>query len=97
MNNMKTKLILIIVLLLNIADFVITLFIRPVLDEANLIMRMILYNDYLLAFVKLIIVPLFIFILIKLRDKWLVRVGSIVLLSLYSYAVILGFLHLRFV
>jgi hypothetical protein len=94
---MKTKLILIIVLLLNIADFVITLFIRPVLDEANPIMRMILYNDYLLAFVKLVIVPLFIFILIKLRDKWLVRIGSIGLLSLYSYAVVLGLLHLRFV
>lgn len=94
---MKTKLILIIVLLLNIADFVITLFIRPVLNEANPIMRAMLHNDYLLAFVKLVIVPLFIFILIKLRDKWLVKVGSIGLLIIYSYAVILGSLHLRFV
>ena len=94
---MKTKLILIIVLLLNIADFVITLFIRPVLNEANPIMRTILHNDLLLSFIKLVIVPLFIFILIKFRNKQLVKIGSIGLLIIYSYAVILGTLHLRFV
>ena len=94
---MKTKLILIIVLLLNIADFIITLFIRPVLTEANPIMRKILHNDYLLVFIKLIIVPLLICILIKFRDKQLVKIGSIGLLIIYSYTVILGSLHLRFV
>ena len=94
---MKTKLILIIVLLLNIADFVITLFIRSVLIEGNLIIKTILYNDLLLAFIKLVIVPLLVCILIKFRNKQLVKVGSIGLLSLYSYAVVLGLLHLRFV
>ena len=94
---MKTKLILIIVLLLDIADFVITLFIRPVLNEANPIMRMILRNDLLLAFVKLVMVPLLVCILIKFKNKQLVKVGSIGLLILYSYAVVLGLLHLRFV
>ena len=94
---MKTKLILIIVLLLNIADFVITLFIRPVLDEANPITRAILYNDYLLAFLKLGIVPLLILILYKFQNKKLVKISSIGLLGVYLYATVLGLLHLKFV
>ena len=54
---MKTKLILIIVLLLNIADFVITLSIRSVFIEGNPVIKAILYNNLLLAFIKLVIVP----------------------------------------
>jgi len=84
----------IVLLFLNIFDYIITLINRNNFEEANPIANLIIGNVWLLSILKLIIVPLFIYILYKYRYTVLSKIGTFVLSGVYLYAVVLGVLYL---
>lgn len=95
--NVKRKVVgltVIVLLFLNIFDYLLTLLNRGNFEEANPIANMVISNVWLLSILKLIIVPLFIYILYKYRHTLLSKIGTFVLSGVYLYAVVLGVLYL---
>jgi len=84
----------IVLLFLNIFDYILTLLNLGNFEEANPIANLIIGNVWLLSILKLIIVPLFIYILYKYRYTLLSKIGTFVLSGVYLYAVVLGVLYL---
>lgn len=80
--------------LLNALDYILTLLNLNNFEEANPIANLIIGNVWLLSILKLIIVPLFIYILYKYRYTLLSKIGTFVLSGVYLYAVVLGVLYL---
>ena len=78
--------------LLNLFDYILTLLNRGNFEEANPLTRPIIDNTLLLTILKLIIVPLCIYILWRYKDKPIVKIASVVLCLVYLYAVVLGVL-----
>jgi len=78
--------------LLNLFDYILTLFNRGNFEEANPLTKPIIDNTLLLTILKLIIVPLCIYILWRYKDKPIVKIASVVLCLVYLYAVTLGVL-----
>ena len=78
--------------LLNLFDYLLTLLNRGNFEEANPLTRPIIDNTLLLTILKLIIVPLCIYILWRYKDKPIVKIASVVLCLVYLYAVTLGVL-----
>ena len=78
--------------LLNLLDYTLTLLNRGNFEEANPLTRPIIDNTLLLTILKLIIVPLCIYILWRYKDKPIVKIASVVLCIVYLYAVTLGVL-----
>jgi hypothetical protein len=78
--------------LLNLLDYTLTLLNRGNFEEANPLTRPIIDNTLALTILKLIIVPLCIYILWRYKDKPLVKIASVVLCLVYLYAVTLGVL-----
>ena len=88
----KLPILLLILCLLNFLDYGITLINRGNFEEANPLTRNIIDNTLLLTILKLIIVPLCIYILWRYKDKPVVKIASVVLCLVYLYAVTLGVL-----
>jgi len=82
----------IILFLLNLFDYLLTLLNRGNFEEANPLTRPIIDNTLLLTILKLIIVPLCVYVLWRYKDKPIVKIASIVLCIVYIYAVTLGVL-----
>jgi hypothetical protein len=82
----------IILFLLNLFDYLLTLLNRGNFEEANPLTRPIIDNTLALTILKLIIVPIFIYVLWRFKDKPIVKIASIVLCIVYLYAVTLGVL-----
>ena len=78
--------------LLNLFDYTLTLLNRGNFEEANPLTRSIIDNTLALTILKLIIVPLCIYILWRYKDKPMVKIASVVLCLVYLYAVTLGVL-----
>ena len=78
--------------LLNLLDYTLTLLNRGNFEEANPLTKPIIDNTLLLTILKLIIVPLCIYILWRYKDKPIVKIASVVLCLVYLYAVTLGVL-----
>jgi hypothetical protein len=78
--------------LLNLFDYLLTLLNRGNFEEANPLTKPIIDNTLLLTILKLIIVPLCIYILWRYKDKPIVKIASVVLCLVYLYAVTLGVL-----
>ena len=78
--------------LLNLLDYTLTLLNRGNFEEANPLTKPIIDNTLLLTILKLIIVPLCIYILWRYKDKPIVKIASVVLCIVYLYAVTLGVL-----
>jgi hypothetical protein len=78
--------------LLNLFDYLLTLLNRGNFEEANPLTRPIIGNTLLLTILKLIIVPLCIYILWRYRDRVVVKIATVVLCIVYLYAVTLGVL-----
>jgi hypothetical protein len=78
--------------LLNLLDYILTLLNRGNFEEANPLTRPIIDNTLALTLLKLIIVPLCVYILWRYRDKTIVKIASVVLCLVYIYAVTLGVL-----
>lgn len=79
-----------ILFILNICDYILTLNNLGKFEEANPIMELVLDNIVLLSFIKLILVPVFIFILYKNRNNKIVKISYPVICLIYLYAVTLG-------
>ena len=80
----------IILFLLNLFDYLLTLLNRGNFEEANPLTRPIIDNTLALTILKLIIVPLCVYILWRYRDRVVVKIASVVLCLVYLYAVTLG-------
>lgn len=78
--------------ILNLFDYILTLLNRGNFEEANPLTRNIIDNTLSLTILKLIIVPLCIYILWRYKDKPMVKIASVVLCLVYIYAVTLGVL-----
>ena len=78
--------------ILNLLDYTLTLLNRGNFEEANPLTRPIIDNTLLLTILKLIIVPLCVYILWRYRDRVVVKIASVVLCLVYLYAVTLGVL-----
>ena len=78
--------------LLNLFDYLLTLLNRGNFEEANPLTRPIIDNTLALTLLKLVLVPLCIYILWRYKDKSIVKIASIVLCLVYIYAVTLGVL-----
>jgi hypothetical protein len=78
--------------LLNLFDYLLTLLNRGNFEEANPLTRPIIDNTLSLTILKLIIVPLCVYILWRYKDKPIVKIASVVLCLVYLYAVTLGVL-----
>ncbi len=78
--------------LLNLFDYLLTLLNRGNFEEANPLTRPIIDNTLALTLLKLIIVPIFIYVLWRFKDKPIVKIASVVLCLVYIYAVTLGVL-----
>ena len=80
--------------ILNLLDYALTLLNRGKFnfEEANPLTRPIIDNIFALTLLKLIIVPLCIYILWYYKDKPIVKIGIVVLYIVYLYAVTLGVL-----
>jgi hypothetical protein len=78
--------------ILNLLDYTLTLLNRGNFEEANPLTRPIIDNTLSLTILKLIIVPLCIYILWRYKDKPIVKIASVVLCIVYLYAVTLGVL-----
>jgi len=83
-----------LLLILNILDYILTLINLGNFEEGNPLMKMILDNVPLLTIIKLVLVPLLIFYLWKKRNLKITKIGTIVLCIFYAYAVVLGFLYM---
>jgi hypothetical protein len=82
----------IILFILNLFDYTLTLLNRGNFEEANPLTRPIIDNTLLLTILKLIIVPLCVYVLWRYKDKPIVKIASVVLCLVYLYAVTLGVL-----
>jgi uncharacterized membrane protein YqjE len=82
----------IILFLLNLFDYLLTLLNRGNFVEANPLTRPIIDNTLALTLLKLVLVPLCIYVLWRFKDKPIVKIASIVLCLVYLYAVTLGVL-----
>jgi len=82
----------IILFLLNLFDYLLTLLNRGNFEEANPLTKPIIDNTLALTILKLIIVPLCVYILWRYKDKPIVKIASVVLCLVYLYAVTLGVL-----
>ena len=78
--------------LLNLFDYLLTLLNRGNFEEANPLTKPIIDNTLALTILKLIIVPLCIYVLWRYKDKPIVKIASIALCLVYLYAVTLGVL-----
>jgi hypothetical protein len=78
--------------LLNLLDYLLTLLNRGNFEEVNPLTRPIIDNTLALTLLKLIIVPLCVYVLWRYKDKPIVKIASIVLCLVYIYAVTLGVL-----
>lgn len=78
--------------ILNLLDYALTLLNRGKFEEANPLMKPIIDNTLLLTILKLVIVPLCIYILWHYKDKPIVKIGIVVLYIAYLYAVVLSVL-----
>ena len=78
--------------LLNLFDYTLTLLNRGNFEEANPLTRPIIDNTLALTLLKLVLVPLCIYILWRYKDKTIVKIASVVLCIVYLYAVTLGVL-----
>ena len=83
---------IILLSILNLLDYTLTLLNRSNFEEANLLTRLIIDNTLLLTILKIIIVPLCVYVLWRYKDKPIVKIASIVLCLVYLYAVTLGVL-----
>ena len=83
-----------ILLILNLLDYTLTMINRGNFEEGNPLMQSVLDNTVLLTTIKLIIVPLFIWVLYKNKNLKTAKLGTTVLIAFYLYAVVLGFLYL---
>ena len=81
---------LLILYLLNFLDYGITLLNRGNFEEANPLTRPIIDNTLALTLLKLVLVPLCIYILWRYRDRVVVKIVTVVLCLVYLYAVVLG-------
>ena len=82
----------IILFLLNLFDYILTLLNRGNFEEANPLTRPIIDNTLALTLLKLVLVPLCVYVLWRYKDKPIVKIASIVLCIVYLYAVTLGVL-----
>ena len=82
----------IILFLLNLFDYLLTLLNRGNFEEANPLTRPIIDNTLALTLLKLVLVPLCIYILWRYRDRVVVKIACVVLCLVYLYAVTLGVL-----
>lgn len=78
--------------LLNLFDYLLTLLNRGNFEEANPLTKPIIDNTLALTLLKLVLVPLCVYILWRYKDKPIVKIASIVLCLVYLYAVTLGVL-----
>ena len=78
--------------LLNLLDYILTLLNRGNFEEANPLTRPIIDNTLALTILKLIIVPLCVYILWRYRDRVVVKIATVILCLVYLYAVTLGVL-----
>jgi uncharacterized membrane protein YqjE len=78
--------------ILNLLDYTLTLLNRGNFEEANPLTRNIIDNTLALTILKLIIVPLCVYVLWRYKDKPIVKIASVVLCLVYIYAVTLGVL-----
>lgn len=85
---------IILLSILNLFDYIITLINRNNFEEANPLTRPFIDNTLALTLLKLVLVPLCIYILWRYKDKPIVKIASIVLCLVYLYAVTLGVLYL---
>ena len=76
--------------ILNLLDYILTLLNRGNFEEANPLTRPIIDNTLALTLLKLVLVPLCIYILWRYKDKTIVKIASVVLYIVYLYAVTLG-------
>ncbi len=78
--------------ILNLLDYILTLLNRGNFEEANPLTRPIIDNTLALTLLKLVLVPLCIYILWRYKDKPIVKIVTVVLCLVYLYAVTLGVL-----
>ena len=83
---------IILLSILNLFDYILTLLNRGNFEEANPLTRLIIDNTLALTVLKLIIVPICIYVLWRYKDKPIVKIASVVLCLVYLYAVTLGVL-----
>lgn len=89
---MRQSNMIIILTILNLLDYTLTLLNRGDFEEANPLTRNIIDNTLALTILKLIIVPLCVYVLWRYKDKPIVKIASVVLCLVYIYAVTLGVL-----
>jgi len=82
----------IILFLLNLFDYLLTLLNRGNFEEANPLTRPIIDNTLALTLLKLVLVPLCVYVLWRYKDKPIVKIASVILCIVYLYAVTLGVL-----
>jgi len=90
--ELNSRKMIITLTILNLLDYALTLFNRGKFEEANPLTIPIIDNIFALTLLKLIIVPLCIYVLWYYKDKPTVKIGSVVLCIVYLYAVTLGVL-----
>jgi hypothetical protein len=78
--------------ILNLLDYILTLLNRGNFEEANPLTRPIIDNTLALTLLKLVLVPLCVYVLWRYRDRVVVKIASVVLCLVYLYAVTLGVL-----
>ena len=78
--------------LLNLLDYTLTLLNRGNFEEANPLTRNIIDNTLALTLLKLVLVPLCVYVLWRYRDRVVVKIATVVLCLVYLYAVTLGVL-----
>ena len=83
---------IIILTILNLLDYILTLLNRGNFEEANPLTRPIIDNTLALTLLKIVLVPLCIYILWRYKDKPIVKIATIGLCLVYIYAVTLGVL-----
>ena len=88
----KLPILLLILCLLNFLDYGITLLNRGNFEEANPLTRPIIDNTLALTLLKLVLVPLCVYVLWRYKDKPIVKIATVVLCLVYLYAVTLGVL-----
>jgi len=80
----------IILLILNTFDYILTLLNLGNFEEANPIMQPFVNNPLILTLVKLVIVPLLVYVLYRFKDQKIAQFGTFILCLVYLYAVVLG-------
>lgn len=78
--------------LLNLFDYTLTLLNHGNFEEANPIMQPFINNMFILTLVKLVIVPLLVYVLYRFRGQKIAKFGTFILCLVHLYAVVLGVL-----